>query len=299
MQSVIQLFKAGKFDDALPLAERVVVLREKALGPDHVEVAKSLSNLATILNQLSKFDRARDAYERALPILESKLGSDNALTNKTREDLAGVYYKRGDYKRAQALLEDTLSSREKTPGADHELVVHTLVELAYVYMALQRSEKRDETFNRLLDYAEKSPGQISDELSKLFDYYGCTGASHPDASESMLKVNQRIRLLYEDRIANDSGGKTISGGVLNGHAVARFQPDYPLPAREARIAGTVVVQVTVDEAGKVVDAKAVCGPSQLFMASVQAAKLWKFTPTLLDGVPVKVTGTITFSFSLH
>lgn len=60
--------------------------------------------------------------------------------------------------------------------------------------------------------------------------------------------------------------------------------------------GTVVVQVTIDETGKVVKARAVSGERLLHEASVDAARRAKFSPTLLCGEAVKVTGIITYNF---
>ncbi|MGH9943558.1 MAG: TonB family protein [Pyrinomonadaceae bacterium] len=91
----------------------------------------------------------------------------------------------------------------------------------------------------------------------------------------------------------------VSGGVLNGKAVSKPQPAYPPIAKAARAAGTVVVQVTVDESGKVVSARAVSGHPLLQQAAVQSAYGWRFSPTMLSGQPVKVTGTISFNFQLQ
>jgi protein TonB len=60
----------------------------------------------------------------------------------------------------------------------------------------------------------------------------------------------------------------------------------------------VVVEVTVDEAGNVISARPISGHPLLKDAAVAAAKGWKFSPTMLTGVPVKVIGTITFNFNL-
>ncbi|HYO62991.1 MAG TPA: energy transducer TonB [Pyrinomonadaceae bacterium] len=92
---------------------------------------------------------------------------------------------------------------------------------------------------------------------------------------------------------------TISGGVLNGKAVSKPQPPYPPIARAARAQGTVTVQITVDEQGRVISASAVSGHPLLQQAAVQAARNARFTPTLLSGQPVKVTGVITYPFVLQ
>ncbi len=84
----------------------------------------------------------------------------------------------------------------------------------------------------------------------------------------------------------------ISGGVLNGKAI--YMPLPELPTGEA--SGVVMVQVLVDEQGAVIDARAVSGPNHLQPLAVNAARLARFSPTMLLGEPVKVSGTLSYNF---
>jgi Ca-activated chloride channel homolog len=90
----------------------------------------------------------------------------------------------------------------------------------------------------------------------------------------------------------------VSGGVLNGKVVSKPQPVYPPIAKAARAQGTVTVQIVVDEAGRVVSARAVGGHPLLQQAAVAAAQQARFAPTLMSGQPVKVSGVITYNFAL-
>ncbi|MFL6209800.1 MAG: energy transducer TonB [Pyrinomonadaceae bacterium] len=90
----------------------------------------------------------------------------------------------------------------------------------------------------------------------------------------------------------------IRGEVTEGKAVSKPQPEYPPIAKAAHASGTVLVQIIVDEAGKVVAAQAITGHPLLKPAAVSAARQARFTPTLLDGKPVKVAGLITYNFVL-
>ena len=92
--------------------------------------------------------------------------------------------------------------------------------------------------------------------------------------------------------------KPVSGGVLNGTAVSLPSPAYPETARRMRIAGVVIVQVVLDETGKVISAHSTDGPPPLREAAVQAARKARFSPTKLSGQPVKVTGVINYKFAL-
>lgn len=84
----------------------------------------------------------------------------------------------------------------------------------------------------------------------------------------------------------------VAGGMLNGKAI--YLPLPEVPAGEAT--GVVLVQVLIDEQGSVVDAKAVSGPQHLQVAAVNAARLARFQPTLMAGEPVRVSGTLSYSF---
>jgi TonB family protein len=95
----------------------------------------------------------------------------------------------------------------------------------------------------------------------------------------------------------ESSGAPISGGELNSKAISLPQPPYPAVGKAVKASGKVVVQVTVDESGKVISATAVSGHPLLRSAAVAAARLARFTPTLLSGKPVKVNGTLSYEFS--
>jgi protein TonB len=93
--------------------------------------------------------------------------------------------------------------------------------------------------------------------------------------------------------------KPISGGILNGKAVSIPAPVYPEIAKRSRVTGIVEVEVVIDITGKVISAKALKGPTLLMLAAEQAAKTARFTPTLLSGQPVRITGVITYNFTLN
>ena len=96
------------------------------------------------------------------------------------------------------------------------------------------------------------------------------------------------------------GGSTnIRGNALNGKAISLPTPEYPMLARQAQASGSVEVQVTVDEEGNVISANAMSGHPLLRAAAVSAAQKAKFSPTKLNGELVKVTGVLTYFFTVQ
>lgn len=90
----------------------------------------------------------------------------------------------------------------------------------------------------------------------------------------------------------------MAGGVLNSRAKSLPLPQYPEAARRMRVAGTVSVEVTVDESGKVLEARAASGPVQLRDAAVTAARRALFAQTLVGGQPARLTGVLNYTFVL-
>jgi protein TonB len=71
-------------------------------------------------------------------------------------------------------------------------------------------------------------------------------------------------------------------------------PVPEVPPGEA--SGVVLVAILIDEQGSVIEAKPISGPQHLHAAAVNAARLARFTPTMLMGEPVKVSGTLSYNF---
>lgn len=110
--------------------------------------------------------------------------------------------------------------------------------------------------------------------------------------------------------------RVINGGVLNGKAISLPKPVYSDEAKAANIEGVVRVNVVIDESGNVISAeiasespdrvKRSAGKTEvaeneavhplLADAALQAALLAKFSPTLINGGPIKIKGTILYNF---
>jgi TonB family protein len=90
----------------------------------------------------------------------------------------------------------------------------------------------------------------------------------------------------------------VNVGLLNSKALSLPRPQYPEAARRMRAAGAVRVLVTIDESGRVISARAEGGHVLLREPAVNAARQARFSPALVSGRPVAVSGFITYMFSL-
>jgi TonB family protein len=100
-------------------------------------------------------------------------------------------------------------------------------------------------------------------------------------------------------VETDNKPLRVASIVLQGKVIERRVPIYPELARRIRLQGDVAVEVIISPEGRVESVRAVSGHPMLIQSALDAARIWRFAPTLLNGVPVCVTGVITFVFKLN
>jgi TonB family protein len=286
---VVKLAEDGKYEEAIPPARRVLALREKALGREHPLVASALMNLATLDSEVRNLEEAKTLAHRALNIYE-KLGGEYVPQQIKALDLLARLEPFAP--EAIALHERNLALKEKTYGPDSLEVSTTLFPLAHLNQMLGNNEKAVKLFERFVEIREKAKAGADPDAEVAEMRIACLLRKDNKPREAQA-YEAKAKVAAEDKSA------PIQGGVINGKAISKPQPVYPADALAARAQGTVVVQILVSETGGVLYACAVndAHPS-LKSAAEFAAYNARFTPTTLNGKPVKVSGVITYRFEL-
>jgi tetratricopeptide (TPR) repeat protein len=115
----LSLTHAGDYTGAEPLYRRALAIDEKALGPDHPDVATDLNNLAELLRAKGDYAGAEPLYRRALAIDEKALGPDHPAVATSLNNLALLLKAKGDYAAAEPLFRRALGIDEKALGPNH------------------------------------------------------------------------------------------------------------------------------------------------------------------------------------
>ena len=108
----------GKYEEAEPLYQRSLTIREKVLGPEHPDVATSLNNLAALYDAQGKYEEAEPLYQRSLTIREKVLGPEHPDVANSLNNLAALYDAQGKYEEAEPLYQRSLTIREKVLGPE-------------------------------------------------------------------------------------------------------------------------------------------------------------------------------------
>ena len=99
-------------------------------------------------------------------------------------------------------------------------------------------------------------------------------------------------------VAQDEPVTAGSEGVPAPKRTKHVQPVYPQEALAQGIRGIVILEIVLDKQGKVESTNVVRSVPGLDEAAIAAARQWEYTPTKVDGKPVRVRITVPVVFSL-
>ena len=139
-EEAVALYRAGKYAQAVPLLQRALAIQEKALGPEHPDVALSLNNLAGLYHAQGRYADAEPLLRRALEIMEKVLGPEHPHTATSLNNLAKLYRFQGRLAEAEPLCRRAIAIDEKVYGPDNPEVARDLENYALLLHRLNRDE---------------------------------------------------------------------------------------------------------------------------------------------------------------
>ena len=288
--SVVKLFKEGKFDEAVPLAKRALEIRERLLPPGDPGVLTALGNLGNLYNAKGDYNAAKKSFERLLALQEQQSGPTDVKLASTLDRLAVIYYRERNTSKAEETYKRALALRENALGTDHVEVAHSLFALAHFYRLRGKYDLALNNYRRSLFIYGRRAAWNEPAFERARTGMSCVAyeTKNPAIFTELKGIQEQFAPAMDLPEPMD---------ILNGKALNLPQPEYPREARSLQLAGTVVILVEIDEKGKVLSAKDICqGLPYLTDASIQAAEKARFSPTFLNGQPVKVTGVIQYNF---
>lgn len=170
----------GLYNDALPLLEKGLAIREQALNPNDTAVAESLENLGNLFWRKGDYKKAQSLHERALTIREDAYGPEHVTVASSLNNLANLQHEAGNYEDAKLLYERALEIWEKTSGPEDTNVAIGLNGLGYLLYNMGKYDEARPLYERSLEIYEK-----------------VLGTEHPDLTNPLLNLGLLLRVTGE------------------------------------------------------------------------------------------------------
>jgi CHAT domain-containing protein len=184
---------AGKYDDAVKLAEQALALGEKASGPEDAYLAILLTRLASHQRSKGDYTNAQRTFERAIAVSQAALGKEDPQTALSLGLLGQLDMDRNDYADAERLMQEGLDITERTLGREHPRVADCLLHLSQLHVQRKDMERALPELQRALAIAEKTLAPDDFTLMALLNNLGDLYI--------FLKDNERAEPLLERALA--------------------------------------------------------------------------------------------------
>lgn len=291
--SVVKLFNEKDFDKALPLAKRALEIRQRLLPRTDPRIASALSNLASIYSAKRNYGAAKETVRQLLQVQEERSGPDDVGLSRTLDRLGLLYLRDGDYTKAEETYNRSIALKEKSLKPDDPQLAQSLEGLATVYRARKDFDRGAPIYKRALAIYGRASGVNSPAFQQASLGFACLG--YESGKRDEVKELNEIRKRFSPPDAQVE--EAAEANFLNMKAVKLPPPGYPVNARAQRISGIVVLKITIDEKGDVIDVRDMCqGPAYITPAAIAAARGAWFEPVKVNGRPVKVDGVLVYRF---
>ncbi|NEQ74391.1 MAG: tetratricopeptide repeat protein [Okeania sp. SIO2C9] len=178
-QQAEQLSEQGKYSEAIPLLERILVSLESAGASETLDAAIVLNFLGMQHYYQGNYTEALPLYQSSQAILEKALGLDHPEVAASLNNLAELYRDKGNHKEALPLYQRSLAIYEKALGLDHPKVATSLNNLALLYQDQGNYTEALPLYQRSLAISEKALGadhpHVAASLNNLANLYSDQG----------------------------------------------------------------------------------------------------------------------------
>ena len=196
-QQVTQLYQQGKFNEAIPLAERSLAICKRNLGENHPVVAASLNNLAALYYSQGRYVEVEPLYKQALELNKRTLGKNHPAVATNLNNLADLYRSQGRYAEAEPLLKQALEFYKRALGENHPTVATSLNNLADLYRSQGRYAEAEPLLKQALELRKRTLGenhpdvpQSLNNLAALYQNQGRYAEAEPLYKQA-LELNKR------------------------------------------------------------------------------------------------------------
>jgi Flp pilus assembly protein TadD/regulator of replication initiation timing len=219
-QQVEELYQQGKYNEAIPLAEKALAIFKKVLGDNHPDTATSLNNLAALYQSQGRYSEAEPLYQQALAIRKKQLGDNHPDTATSLNNLAGLYRSQGRYAEAEPLYQQALAIRKKQLGDNHPDTASSLNNLAELYDSQGRYAEAEPLYKEALTIWKQQLGDNHPLTAQSLNNLAALYHSQDDIPHAIEFLSQGIAVeeynLSENLNIGDEKQKRDYMGTVSG-----------------------------------------------------------------------------------
>jgi serine/threonine protein kinase/tetratricopeptide (TPR) repeat protein len=194
--------REGKYADAADHLKQSLEIRRKVLGPDHRDVANTLTALANVARERGAYEESLNYSRQSLAILERTLGPDHPLVADALTQFGNALKRAGKPNEALEAHQRALAIQEKAIGPDSPTVAAMLSNVGTDLRALNRNAEAMQLHKRALAIEEKTLPPDHIELARTLGNIANL-ARELEGSKAAIDYGRRALAIFERALGPD------------------------------------------------------------------------------------------------
>jgi non-specific serine/threonine protein kinase/serine/threonine-protein kinase len=212
-------FNLGSYSRAESLLKRAVEIRQRLLGPEHLDTLRSKRVLAGTLEGQARYPEAEKLYREALDIQRRLIGPEYPETLSLANNLAGVLSDEGHFSEAEKLFRANFNTEMRVLGAENVETLRSADNLAFIMDQDGRYGEAEKVQRHTLEIKRRVLGPDHPQTLRSMDYLADTldsEARYADAEKLEREVIAiRVRVLGQEH--EDTLISMMNEGLMLGH----------------------------------------------------------------------------------
>jgi len=173
-QTAYYLRERARFKEAEQLYRGALDIRERVLGPVHLDVAQSCYNLARLYFDTAHYADAEALYRRALDIRRDMLPTDHMEIAQALNSIAlTLWCWRERLVEAERLYQEALAMFDRTVGREHQVTAHCMNNFALLQMTLMRYNEAEQLNQQVLEIRERLLPEVNLDTAQSLQNLAC------------------------------------------------------------------------------------------------------------------------------
>jgi len=192
----------GHFDEALPLVERSLAIREQELGADHPDVAATLNTLGWVQYWQGDFRSSRESFNRSLEIRGGTTARVDSAVAESIADLAFLEWRMGQFDIARELFDRALEIIEAAEGPYHKEVADVLYQKSLLLNSVGEYKDAIENLKRALTIRNEALGPDHSDVGWIQHAIGLAHMGLGDLETGRPYVERSLEI-FEKQLGRD------------------------------------------------------------------------------------------------
>jgi CHAT domain-containing protein/Tfp pilus assembly protein PilF len=181
-----ELYKARKYGEAIPLAEKSLELTRRQKGENHIDTTYGICWLATLYKFQGRYAEGLAMAQRCVPAIKASLGENDPQYAVALASMGELYSALSRYAEAEPLLRRALEIHERVLGSEHNDTLSSMNKLAVLYHHQGRNVEAETLLKRALESRERTLGPehpetlaLQSNLAKVYQAEGRYAEAEP------------------------------------------------------------------------------------------------------------------------